>query len=494
MTSAPIEREDSDPFAPRGWQAPAFSVSVYDKDFVHVGWLGGYESLIAVARHNDVSTAQVVLRKDHPRVAALMKSGARLVIRYDGATLMSGRIEGRDGATLPTPTIAFRLLSDFQFLSDVLGWVNPSGAMTEQGTVRKHYVATGPAESVLKEYVQVNSVDRLNQPVSIAPDLGRGRTITVKARMESLADRLVSKVDLAGLGIRVVQYGSGLRVDVYEPTVRTRVLSVESGVLVDSTWSKEDPVVTRVVLAGGGEGTRREFRRYVDTAREADLGWSKEALVEVRDLGDDYENAIEDLAEKTKDLHDANIHEETYAGFLANYVAIKVAAQATLDLAPATGAAHDTALAAFNTAEDNRHDAAVKHNTYVAELAAAQTAYDAALALRDDLRAAFPIEMADAAADALAEGGTKYGLSVTLAETAAFRYGKTLLVGDTITVDDYTDVCREVTISDTADAGIVVSPTVGDPDQADENTRSYRRVVRAVRKLLRDLRHQKADR
>lgn len=78
---------------------------------------------------------------------------------------------------------------------------------------------------------------------------------------------------------------------------------------------------------------------------------------------------------------------------------------------------------------------------------------------------------------ALADGGPKSGLKLTLSESKSFRYGgeNGVHVGDRVTVDlgdgaTTTDLLREVTLSYSRDNGLAVTPSVGDheddPDAA----------------------------
>lgn len=95
-------------------------------------------------------------------------------------------------------------------------------------------------------------------------------------------------------------------------------------------------------------------------------------------------------------------------------------------------------------------------------------------------------------ADALAEGASKSGLSLELAEAGAFRYGVTggVVVGDQVTVEvgpgvTITDVLREATLSWTAGDGFRVSPAVGAVTDSPERTlaRFISRTARAVKDL-----------
>jgi len=125
----------------------------------------------------------------------------------------------------------------------------------------------------------------------IAPDQGRGAVVTVMVRMHSLPDRMFPVIDQAGIGVDIRQSGQGWLLDCYTPTVRTRVLSQASGVVIDSQASLTLPTLTRVVVGGQGVGTAREFQLVINTALEAKYGtpeipFIREGFVDARDVSD----------------------------------------------------------------------------------------------------------------------------------------------------------------------------------------------------------------
>jgi hypothetical protein len=130
---------------------------------------------------------------------------------------------------------------------------------------------TGPAETVTKTLIGENAA-RLGLPLTVAPDLGRGATITVATRMHTLAERLMPLVDQAGIGVTVRQAGTGLVLDCTTPTVIVPVLMPEAGTVTAWTWDRSGPAATRTVVGGQGEGTAREFRSRVAAGTEATWG------------------------------------------------------------------------------------------------------------------------------------------------------------------------------------------------------------------------------
>lgn len=264
-----------------------FDVQLFDKDLVRIGWIGDPTSLVVTPRHNQQPTVALVLPADHQWAPALNTEGSRLLIHYKDEHASSGmvRLTARSGAGAQA-TFTWQVADDWRLLTRVLGWQVPGSAITAQ-SASEYDTRTGPAETVLKAFLAQNLArlsGSLTQPVTIAPDLGRGDVITVQSRMHPLADRLLPLVDQAGIGVTVRQIGAALVVDCYTPQVWPIVLSEDGGTLVSAEWSRQPPDLTRVVVGGPGDGTARLFRLYVDAALEALYGDVVEGYVDARDI------------------------------------------------------------------------------------------------------------------------------------------------------------------------------------------------------------------
>jgi hypothetical protein len=365
-----------------------FLITVYDRAFHRQGWVADYEQIAVTPRHNATGTASFSVKASHPRLPALMADGARVTIDYHGGQIMSGPLWASQGQLPSTPasTITFTVEDDLRLLGQVLGWPVPGAGIAAQSAAA-YDVRSGPAETVLKAYVQANAVTRLGLPLTVAASAGRGPVVTAQARMDKLADLLLPLADTAGLGVRVRQSGAGLVLDCYTPAVRSRVLTEQSGVLGTGQWSRTGPSATDVVIGGQGEATARTFR----LTRSVPLAAAWGTRVEV--------------------FRDAN----------------DISAAADLDAR------------------------------------AAQT---------------------------LAEGAPGAGIALQLAETDTFRYGRSLVVGDVVTVQvaaglTVTDVVRSATLTHSADDGLTVLPQVGDESATAEPNallaRGLARVATAVR-------------
>jgi hypothetical protein len=265
--------------------ARPFQISVYDKDLNFRGRVPRLLEVTANPRHMAIQTASFKIDEDNPRRTDLVAEGARCVVRLAGRHLMSTTVDTSSAeGPMRKATRTFTLSDDLAIFYDTLGWQVPGASLAGQAAA-EYYDVTGPAETVVKTLVAANATTRLGRPVTVAPDLGRGDTITVSTRMHTLADRLIVAADLAGIGITVRQDGDGFVVDCYEPRTFAHTLRERTGALTSWKHSTAAPTVTRVVVGAGGEGIARVFLGpYIDSAREAAWGVVREVFVDARDL------------------------------------------------------------------------------------------------------------------------------------------------------------------------------------------------------------------
>lgn len=260
----------------------AVTCTLYDKEFTRIGFVNDAELVEITPMHNDVGMAKLTLPLDHPKAALLLEDGTRAVFEQDGEHRLSGTV-GAVEAVGPSSegSITFTFDDDYQELRDILGWPVPGAALTAQAV--EYYTLTGPAETVVKTLVQLNGVDRLGKPITIAPDLGRGQVITVSIRFHPLYDKLVAALDAADIGVTIRQVDGGLLLDCYEPQTYPLDLTEEAGIVTNFKWSYRPPAATDVVVGGKGEGVEREFRSFTEAPRIAQLGRRIEVFRDARD-------------------------------------------------------------------------------------------------------------------------------------------------------------------------------------------------------------------
>lgn len=275
--------------------ADVFEVAVYSPGLGSAeGWVGDPDFLSLTPRHNQQPTGEITISASHPKAGLLQAPGFRVVCHYRDEYTLGGhlRLRSSTGAG-PSRSMTFQILDDWHLLRDVIALPVP-GANAAGQSASEYDVRTGPAETVAKGYLTAN-VARLSAafaaPVTIAPDLGRGSTITVQARFQPLSDYLFPLLDAAGIGLTVRQTLTGYVVDAYEPQTWPLTLSEDGGTVVGNDWSLEPPSVTRAWVLGPGEGTARVVRGpFVNAAAEAAWGYPIEDAVDARDIKADDPN------------------------------------------------------------------------------------------------------------------------------------------------------------------------------------------------------------
>lgn len=289
---------------------PAFRCEVYDKNFALKGTVGNPISVTIIPKHMTPGMTTIVVPGDQARVADLIQPGARMWFKdyQTGDHLMSGwvaryRVRGPRNRS----QIEFDIIDDLIVFQRILGWVVPTGAITEQGTAGTNWTMTGPAETVLKAALQQNGVDRLGLPISIPASQGRGSTVKGKLRFQSLYDRLIPVEDGAGIinsgigiGMQQNPNAPGLLFNVWTPRTIPQVLTEDSSVVTNWSMNHQNATMTRGVAGGAGEAQLRLLREKVDAALEASLGWKMEQFRDARDTDDPnvmYERIDETLLE-----------------------------------------------------------------------------------------------------------------------------------------------------------------------------------------------------
>lgn len=270
------------------------TIDVYDAAGYLLAPIGDPVSVQAVPRHNAVSTATVTV-KDSARADLLAADGARATLTLDGLSgiLVGGYVTEANSDI--TGTRVFTVVDDWTLLLDTLGWPVPGSPLTAQTLA--YDIRSGPAETVVKQVVQANAVDRIGRAVTVAPDLGRGAQVTCSFRMHPLADRLFPAADQAGIGVTVRAAppvlstdgrprSPGLIVDCYTPRVFGSQVSDISGAV--ETWKhhQQGPTVTRVVSGAQGEAAARDFGSTTDSPLELRYGRVVERFIDARDTAD----------------------------------------------------------------------------------------------------------------------------------------------------------------------------------------------------------------
>lgn len=235
-------------------------------------------------------TAAMQVSEQHKAVAALMNASDprgevwMITEDVDAGTLkrsrvVSGRVLSVEGSG-PYGAVRVNVADDKSLLDTVLGWPNPTAALTAQTS--EYAVYTGPAETVVKQAISANAT-RLGLPWDVVATRGKGAASRLELRMHDLARKVNPILEANRLILSVERQSTGRwRVDVVEGATYSRPLTPESGLLSSWDWVLQFRTATRIVGGGRGDGVAREFKRVIGTAAETAVGIPLEAYIDAR--------------------------------------------------------------------------------------------------------------------------------------------------------------------------------------------------------------------
>ncbi|MGW4158694.1 siphovirus ReqiPepy6 Gp37-like family protein [Streptomyces sp. NPDC004788] len=262
------------------------TVEVRDKTLTRVGLVRPEELVFEMQdSFNNVGSWKLTLAAEHPLTPHLRTPGSGVIITGPSYTLMSGPTTKFEHAATPEDTggsVVFEGVSDDIVLRDMLAFpepTNPNGATQKLA----HDVRQGAAETVMHSFVRANigptaPVGRRKTGLVMGTDHGRGPQVVKSARFPVLGNLLTEIALLANLGFRVIQRGNQLVFETYEVLDRTNFirLDVLNGTLSGQRATISAPGVTRAIVAGQGELTKRQLLQVSSpTSLEAEDDWGR---------------------------------------------------------------------------------------------------------------------------------------------------------------------------------------------------------------------------
>ncbi|MEU9795069.1 siphovirus ReqiPepy6 Gp37-like family protein [Streptomyces sparsogenes] len=271
------------------------TVEVRDKSLTRRGLVRPEELQLELTDNfNNVGSWSLTLAAENPLAQTLRQPGAGLIITGPSDVLMSGpMVTAEFTATQDDPggSITFEGVSDTIALADALAFPDPTNPNGASQTLA-HDVRQGRAEDVMHSFVMANigptaPAARRKARLVAGPSGGRGPAVIKSARFPVLGNLLAELALLGNLGFRVMQRGSSLVFETYGIVDRTKLirLDVANGSLAGQRVAISPPTVTRAIVAGQGELTKRQFLQ-VQTAEavaaEADWGRRIEQFIDQR--------------------------------------------------------------------------------------------------------------------------------------------------------------------------------------------------------------------
>jgi hypothetical protein len=236
-------------------------------------------------RYNKLGAWKITLRSDHPLVDSLRAPGAGLIVTGPTGVLISGpTVSATNSKTSEDPTGTWDVIGtdDALILGERLAYPVPTTAdLTLQTSA--YDTRTGAAETIAKAYVNANvgpsaPVARRNSAVTIDTDLGRGTSLTVNARFDTLGELVESILTPSTLGFNITQSGASLVFTVYAPVDRSSLIrmDVDNLRLSKSEYTYSSPSATRVIVGGSGQGAARVLLERSSTESiAAETSWGR---------------------------------------------------------------------------------------------------------------------------------------------------------------------------------------------------------------------------
>lgn len=145
-------------------------------------------------------------------------------------------------------------------------------------------VRTGVAETVIRNYVRYNIGDlavtlRRLSNLTFATDLGRGKSVSGRARFDNLMDLCKLLAENGAVGFEIV----GMQLRFYVPSDKTStvVFSDELDNIKSFEYYATAPEANYAIVAGSGEGTARNFYELGDST-SINLNGRMEIFVDAR--------------------------------------------------------------------------------------------------------------------------------------------------------------------------------------------------------------------
>lgn len=254
-----------------------------------------------VVAWNAPGSWRVTLPAEHWLAEELVQPQGGIVVTVAGDVVLSGpwvSWVAEASPSDPAGTVVVEGTTDDVLLWKRAAYPDPANDATAQ--TAGYWTASGDAETVFKDLVSENLgadalSDRRVADLSVGTDLGRGAAVSVSARFQPVGDVLAGLAESAGLGFRIVQAGSGLVFDVFEPADRTGTvrLDVVNGTLASQSSEQHAPSTTRALVAGQGEGSARTIVERANPTAESVWGrWGRsETFIDQRQTDDSGELA-----------------------------------------------------------------------------------------------------------------------------------------------------------------------------------------------------------
>lgn len=254
-------------------ESTALRVYVRNSTLQRIGQVADYTNLTVVPRHNAIGSMSLEISADSPSAPLLIEGNGLIVKTPTGETVLSGPIRTPDWSRSESDSGAGRLtvgaISDDEVLARYTCWPSPTAVIGSQ-TASVYKINVAAVETGMRNLVNLNAgpgslASRRNALLTLATNGARGGPLV--REVNQFDNLLVVLQDIAaasGLGFRVIQVGSSLQFQVFQPAnlSGTARFSFGLGNLTDASYSTTPPTCTRAIVVAGGGTSPRVCKTY----------------------------------------------------------------------------------------------------------------------------------------------------------------------------------------------------------------------------------------
>ena len=286
------------------------TAKLFDPDFVHRGPLpldGG----TVVLRNNDISTFIIDINTAAPQWSQMrsqygdMKSWHVQLFDTDNDTepLMAGIITSDRDEMGDYPATQWTGRCHIDYLDGMITLPNPARAADDQKD-GSHYTDKGPAAEVIfqlvRKHVAQGARDEFKTPLRVSSTWADepGDEVSIKSRFKPLLEEVQAAAKTGGITFHTEMTNTGaIRFVQSVPEDRSRYirLSEDNDALGEWSMERERPEVTKVLVAGQGEGDERTLKLV--TGNENTWGTNRIVFQDRRDT--DEEDDLIEAGEET---------------------------------------------------------------------------------------------------------------------------------------------------------------------------------------------------
>ena len=248
------------------------TAKLYDPSFTHRGPLP-LEGGKVVLRNNDISTFLLDIDTSTEQWAQIVAQYGDMKAwhvqlfdsRNGDVPLMAGTITSDTVGRGDYPTAQWSGRCHLDYLDGMITLPNPSRAADNQ-TDGSHYKANGPAAQVIfnlvRTHVAQGSRPEFRTPLRVSSTWAEspGKNVRIETRFKPLLEEVQQLAKSGGITFGTEMDDNGtIRFRQYEPVDRSRYirLSEDNDALGEWSMERTRPEVTKVLVAGQGEGDAR---------------------------------------------------------------------------------------------------------------------------------------------------------------------------------------------------------------------------------------------